>query len=335
MSIKRFSTTVIWASLLILVCIGVLNFLVDPYARYGTDLVDPLVVEPRRDKYTLLRDVPVSPEILLLGSSRAITLRPSLVEALTGRVAFNAAVTRATPLDYYVYANYALQTYGESVKLIVACVDLQAMHPTIVWNNPAWLEHSPLQSYAGDYQRVAFNLEELLTGLFSRQQARDSLKVLHRILSGETIPVVNYTPYGETLGWDTGVIHKPVQFNDRNFWQSFTHIPQKHFDDLERLFALVDTYNALLVLVFLPYEPAALAEMRQIESYVAVDTALRAFLAEQQATYDFTVVDLTDLDTWGGDPNGFIDDYYHMDQANADRVIVALLGEGGALSGAF
>lgn len=335
MTIRQFTLFVIAACLLALVGVAGLNVLVDPYARYGTDLVDPIVVEPRRDKYILLRDVPQPPEVLLLGSSRAITLRPALVEDLTGRTAFNAAVTRAMPLDYVVYANYALQTYGDSLDAIVVCVDLQAMHPTVVWNKPDWLDRSPLGAYAGDYTRSAFDLDDTLTGLVSFRQAEDAATALYRNLTGQTVTVVDYTPYGETLNWDEGEVRNPASFNDMAFWESFTHIPQERFDNLDRLFALTTAHDTPLYVVFLPYLPDAVDAMQQIPGYAASDAALRAFLADRSATYGFPVLDFVPLDGWGGAPDGFVDDYYHMDQANADRVIEALFGEGGALHDAL
>lgn len=321
MPVRRFVLYFVALSIIILVAVAALNVIMDPYAEYGTDLVDPLVVLPRQDKYELMRDVPELPQTLLLGSSRAITLRPSLVTELTGTSAFNAAVTRAMPLDYFVFSNYALQTYDQPPEQLYVFIDLQAMHPTVVWNSPDWLTSSPLNRYAGEFDST-FSLEEFLTKLVSRRQAWDSLRALERVASGAEVYMVPYSEYGEMLDWQSPE-HGASEFGDYAFWESFTHIPPERFENLERVMALAQANDAALTFVFLPYAPEALEKMVEIDAYAARDGELRAFLAEQQAVYDFAVVDLLPLETWDGNPAGFYD-YYHITQDNADRIVTFL-----------
>jgi hypothetical protein len=324
MPVRRFVTFFVVLSILLLVAVAALNVIIDPYAEYGTNLVNPLVVLPRQDKYILMQDVPQPPQTLLLGSSRAITLRPSLVAELTGEPAFNAAVTRAMPLDYFVFGNYALQTYDPPPGQIYVFVDLQAMHPMVIWNAPDWLNKSPLRQYAGDFS-ASFSLEEFLTGLVSWRQASDSLQAMERIVSGADVYVVPYSAYGEMLDWQSPE-HGTSEFDDYEFWESFTRIPPERFANLERVMALAADYDVALTFVFLPYSPDAQGKLAKIDNYVARDRELRDFLAARQPTYDFAVVDLLPLEPWDGDPAGFYD-YYHITQENADRIITYLFTE--------
>lgn len=328
MSIRRYATLILLTTGLLLAATAALNWLVDPYARYGTGLINPLVELPRREKYLLLRDMAPPPDILILGSSRAMRLSPALVEDLTGRTAFNAGVSRAMPLDYFVWSHFAIAGLAAPPELIVVCVDIQAMHPTVIWNNPDWLESSPLRAYAGPYQ-TTFSLEAFLTGLLSGSQAADSLQAVWRNLTTGDLGQPLYDAHGAILpDADGQLVEAPrVPFDDYAFWQSFDRIPQERFDNLRRLFDLTRDHDVALMIVLLPFDAEALAEMRQIDSFNRVYDTLRDFLREQQAVYGFAYHDLTDVDTFGGDPYGF-DDYYHMSYANADRVVTALFGGG-------
>lgn len=63
------------------------------------------------------------PEVLILGSSRSMRIRPATVRALTGRSAFNAAVDSALVEDFVALAERA-----PGKKEILLGVDLEAFH---------------------------------------------------------------------------------------------------------------------------------------------------------------------------------------------------------------
>ncbi len=321
MSIRRFVTIVLAGSALLVSVTLLLNGLVDPYARYGTNLINPLVEQPRRDKYLLLHDLAPPPDILILGSSRAMTLRPALIEALTGKTAFNAGVSRAMPLDYYIFSHYALAGLSQPPEQIILCIDLQALHPTITWNNPNWLADSPLRAYAKDASPT-FSLEGILTSLTSGRQAADSVQAIWRNLTDESLGWPLYDRQGMIIDYGGGVPARET-FGDYTFWESFDSIPPERFAEIADVFALVDEHGIALTVVLLPYAGDALTIMRRIEHFNRQQAALVDFLRAQQAVYGFTLHDWTDPAAFGGDPAGF-GDYYHMTQTNADRVIEAI-----------
>lgn len=323
MSIKHFAAVVLVGTALLVGAIMLLNGLVDPYARYGTGLLSPLVEQPRRDKYVLLRDLTPPPEIVLLGSSRAMPLRPALIETLTGRTAFNAGVSRAMPLDYDVFARYALEGLERPPEQIVVCVDLQALHPTVIWNDPNWLADSPLGAYARDASPT-FSLEDALTGLTSGRQAGDSLQSIQRNLTDDTLGRPLYDRLGTIIPYDSGDPPRRP-FDDYTYWESFDHIPPERLAELDDLFALTSSHDVSLTIVLLPYAADALAILRGIDNFNRQQAALVDFLRDRQATYGFAFHDWTDPASIGLDPQGF-GDYYHMTQANADRVVEALFG---------
>lgn len=66
----------------------------------------------RQAKLDLMEELPAAPEILVLGSSRSMKLDPEVIEAVTGKTAFNGGVSGGTSKDVYLYARYADQLWA-------------------------------------------------------------------------------------------------------------------------------------------------------------------------------------------------------------------------------
>jgi hypothetical protein len=62
------------------------------------------------------------PDVIILGSSRVMQIRPSYVAALTGSTTFNYGVSAAGPVDWYAQIHYLLSR-GAKPKMIILGVD--------------------------------------------------------------------------------------------------------------------------------------------------------------------------------------------------------------------
>src|SRR5204863_518169 len=102
----RFALATVGACLALLVATLLMNVLVDPFAIAGTGLLPTAVEADRTVKLDLIRKLERSPDIVILGSSRARQAEPSFLTQLTGETAFNAAVTGGTAADAWVRARY-------------------------------------------------------------------------------------------------------------------------------------------------------------------------------------------------------------------------------------
>jgi hypothetical protein len=112
----------------------VFNAIVDPLGYSRAGLFPPAVEEDRSAKLRLLDDLDDSPDILILGSSRARMAEPAVLERLTGHDGFNAAVTSGTPSDAWVMVRYAADRFPGEPRRYVWFVDLantvsDAVHP--------------------------------------------------------------------------------------------------------------------------------------------------------------------------------------------------------------
>lgn len=321
LTIKTYVALVLVLTIAALTAVGILNYTVNPYGLYGTTYFPPLVIQPRTDKYKLMMADPGAGEILLLGSSRMFLMRPSLVTELTGMRAFNATVPLTMPRDYLIFTRFALDVMP--VKHILAGIDLQGFHPTVIWDDGSWLSTSPLRPYA-DNNAPGRSPEKTMRELFSLQQVVHSLESLQKFsrsnAAAEPFPykadgsvIDDVLPADESLAQGNGELNNP------EFWASFTQLDPARLEEIRSFFALCQKHNLQVDIVLMPFDSRALVELRKIPNFNARLEDFKLFLTQNEFLYGIRVHDFTDPASFNGIPNGF-SDYYHPMQTNTDLI---------------
>ena len=100
--------------------LALLNFIIDPYNRYGLNRLGVYISAERECKSTYVTRYPH--DALLMGNSRENRTQP---DRLKGFRFFNAAISGATPEETYFF----LQHFARHERLVVLPVDLGAHDP--------------------------------------------------------------------------------------------------------------------------------------------------------------------------------------------------------------
>ena len=95
----------------------------------------------------------------------------------------------------------------------------------------------------------------------------------------------------------------------------------------EKTLQLLNDHGTTPVIVVMPVHPRVLAALRK-HGRVSGPAPFPAYLHGLQTRYRLKVVDLTDLSSFGGDPQGFYDGV-HINRENSNRVIDALVEQAG------
>src|SRR5947199_68920 len=119
----KFALATVGACLALLMATLLMNVLVDPFAIADTGLLPTAVEADRTVKLDLIRKLARSPDIVILGSSRARQAEPSFLAQLTGETAFNAAVTGGTAADAWVMARYVTDRFPRESHHYIWFVD--------------------------------------------------------------------------------------------------------------------------------------------------------------------------------------------------------------------
>ncbi len=328
---RRFVQTFVLVVVGILLVVLLLNWIVDPYAYYGADVLPPLVDEPRRDKITLLDQFDPPPDALILGSSRVRLMDVGLIEQLSGYRTFNATLNQSIPADYLALTRYLIEKRQHVPRLLIVGLDIQAFAPD-PWVSRDVFDRTPLALYVESHQPSRLNQwAERVQSALSLQQARDSLRLLRLYYNGnfEGLQPL-YAENGAVLArldesdTDVGSGPSPVTLAQSVAWhtdyfRTYDHLDQDALADFEAFLRLCDANDIQVILFFPPFHPTLLAHLQKNTSYPQRVVDLSDQLAQWSAKYSFTFYDFSDIASFGGSDLNF-EDGYHANRTNMRRL---------------
>lgn len=312
--IRDFATT----ALLLLIAVVLLNLLVNPAGYYPTGLFPVLTandVAQKRD--LLLRQAATRPAVLLLGSSKTMRLSPRLMPPALARAGFNAATSAAVPTDMLEMARYAYDKAGIAPRIVLVGVDVEMFH-----NGIRPVGHLP-------------SLSQRAEALFSVEQTSQSLRSLGYRLKG------GYPAVRRVLAAD-GTLQEPVLEQDERrgvdvfardlpamvanyhaIWSTYTGLSASESRALSDLVALCRAHGSTVVLFLSPTHPRLEAALRPW-NYDSRKQMVRAELEKIAAQNGARFLDLSDVQSFGGNLNDFYDGV-HVKDGNAERMLQRLL----------
>lgn len=307
----------------------------------------------RQAKLDLMERLDAAPDVLVLGSSRSMQLDPADIEEIAGLTAFNGAVSGGTSKDMYLYARYADELWGDEFPHLVLGVVNDVLRPGgTAGFDPRLKRFLPRDEQDREPLEVA---DELLQVSTLRAAVRATRHVVPR--DGATSLL---DPTGGADRVDAGLANVGRQKNNRldlldargmsqpgrdasdgtltsridrqmqeyltaSFAEgdAFDGVDARGLQLLRQTIELANSRGDVPTLWTTPFHPDAFAMLPA--EHAERDRAFRAAIAslEDDPRLRFEFVELDDLDSFGGDPDGFHDGI-HMSVANTKRVIVHL-----------
>jgi hypothetical protein len=323
----------------LLAAVLALNAIVDPYGTLGTGLFPTVTPQDSSTKVRLLEALDKPPQLVVLGSSRAMRIEPSYIAKKTGLRSFNAAVRSGTPLDAWAFANFIHDRFHGAQPRYLWMLDINAFQyqsPAIHAN----LFHTPaLSRYFPSGDQHSLSLSDLWT-MLSWQTTRDSLRSVRADIRGVP-PVVKsdrrapgeftrdggraYGDFGDpNVGSGAGLgvrIKATAKEAEAEFTKpAFTSEPRSYF---ERTLAAMNRWGIRPLLVLTPIHPT-LHKLIGPLGWDERHQQVLDYLDGLKARYRFTVIDMTSTATFGGTPDAFYDGT-HMKVPNLRLMLDAVI----------
>lgn len=321
--------------------------LVDPRGEFGTGLFPVVELDARAEKMRLFEAYLATgtPDGLVLGSSRAMKLSPSRLEAATGRRFFNFAVDNARAEDDLAIYRWVRQQHV-AVKLLVIGLDVEALHPEdqpepgLTRNDALMQALGPggqalgLQAAtvpgAGAVRRLkaakaTFTVEYLSNVLravrLSRQPASRRVPRMEFERDGYLrYPLWERERAAGTFRFDQDLERCLAKYLAR--FQGMHELSARRQADLRQLIGEAQADGAQVLVFLTTLHPLTARYLEAHTSYAAVRAATAAY-QEQMAGQGVAAYDFSRPESYEGVPSGWYD-CAHIDEANADRVAVAL-----------
>ncbi len=329
----RFVAGALVAAAVLVAVVVAFNLLTDPWGVFGVGLFPPRVNQDRSTKADLLTGSRTPPQLLIYGSSRAWTVEAARVQQATGLRTFNAAVTAGRPADAYVFTEVVHQRWPHAKPDFLWLLDVEAFLRGPL--PPSLLAESRFSRYLPWRAKAAAQLDELgwlasWTGLkasyevWKKHPTREKVRAswLKRISPDGTVK----TPAsGQAKAGPKAL--KKWSAEEVAQYRSFVRLDPEAQAYVEKTLRLFASWGGSGLVVLTPTQPQVLAAVQGAGWRLRHAEVLR-LLTRLQEQYDFAVVDMTSVSSFGGDPTGFFD-ATHMTRENQRKMIDAALAAAG------
>ena len=272
-----------------------------------------VVPSDRTYKADLIAKLPKPPQLLFLGGSRSMRFEPAYAQKLTGLRGFNAAFQNARPEDAWAFVNLLYQR-SPTTRLRV----FWGMQPNLFYDrdmDPGLLQDPRLSRFFPPelLAQQAANLPQTRA-----QMPKVNVLKRRRYLADGALVWNQYDVFeaqGRTLDQSlTEYIRLALKHTGSGHSRGVVPRAEVYF---EKTLALLNEHGTSPLLVLMPVHPRVLAAVPSVERSLAL---FKAKLAELARKYTFSVLDMTHIESFGGDPTQFYDGV-HIKVSNARRMI--------------
>lgn len=336
---KQFCYRFLLILVAVLTATAAMNVVVNPFAQYPFRCLSPVVQMSRVDKLRLLSELPSPPSGIILGSSRVLKLEPAYLQDKTGLSFFNAGVNYAVPTDHLAWYRHYLATYGNAPRMVVLGLDISSFSPSVATDarlisNPTLSRH--VRSDMTVHDRCA-----RWTELLSWQQTRESLRSLkHHFLrqadvTSPPLPVEKYQHDGQIvylqrereIAAGTYDFAGPLEFNKHEYetrYRQFDQLSETRLNEFRQLARECTAHGTQLISFITPMHPSLLQHLSARSRLTARRSELVRCLQAYADELGFTLVDLTELESFGADPRMFVDGIHPL-EPNTRKLIDKIL----------
>jgi hypothetical protein len=300
---------------LALAAVAGLNWSVNPLGFYQTHWIRPLTWSSRAAKVALVDRTKQVPGVLILGSSRSMTVRPDDIRELTGLPAVNLSVDQAHAEDLWALYRYVVEVSGWSPKEIILGLDLEAFHNHAITDDRLVASAALRPLLPAAIQRAAF--WRRLGALLSGDQAARAFQALWFTATG--FPPQTYefdeTGFIHYLVWDREIaegrfkaaIAESVPEYISRFSQ-YTAVDSARWSLLEQLVRSAGQRGILVRSYLTPLHPDVQPRVEAATAFAKIqqDTVVR-LRTLAATTPSFRFKDFSDLRSFGGHPELFYD----------------------------
>ena len=303
--------------LLCLICL--INFLIDPYGRYGTDILNVNQIDPRTYIVKKLDSAWPWPKLLLFGSSRCLKFNPQYNSELPG---VNVALYAGAIEDHYCILRYAIDNNKYPIKVVVIGLEPDLMissHPVdkmLAQNKQLsrWLNKSESVTIQSLFTPPKY-IEEI-SSLLSIITLRHSLSVFFSYMQKIfNVREASASTSEKTQSSVSSVLEKIIEERDsinarlrqyRSLYLGARELDTTRIDYLNR-FAELTRKHKIRVIIFHPgYSKEFWDEMSKLKSFRHINNLLDTHIDNLRTKYGWEIVDFRPH-KWAGQKLDFPD----------------------------
>jgi hypothetical protein len=334
---KQFSIVSIALVCVALLGVTTLNLTADPYAQYGTRLMQPVVQESRLEKIRLLNACKQTPSGLIFGSSRVHKFEPDYLADHLGIPFFNLGVNHGKPEDFLALLRHYRHRFNQSPRVVIVGIDpisLSESEPT----DARLLGSNLLSSQIREFLTLEDQLQRW-SDLLSWNQTKHSLTSLKNLLSSRTLEadesfrpdgLIQYHHREEQIAEGSYDLQSALEYNQLEYealYRRAAKVSKRRCACL-RTFIEECQRSDCQVVLFLPPQHPELA--RHLSEVIAPDDTAESYRTQsvefiRALASELTVplFDFTQIESFDGQADLFVDGIHPL-EPNTRRMINAM-----------
>ena len=301
--------------------LAIMVAMIAPQIAAATDPSDQLYVPTDRAvKMRLLKRLQQSPQLLILGGSRATRLEPAYFEDLTSLRGFNLAFQNGRPEDAWAFVNFIHQRFPGTKLRVVWFLHVEAFRKQGL--SPGLLQDESLSRWFP----AALIESERKKLPKSRAEVPEGRDLALTRFGSDGVVLRNRYDIAEERGRSlSDAVDGSIKTALERYATTEAALyprSQRYFEQTLQLLSDMGTTQAV---VLMPLHPRLLAAVRAAGWQERHDEVM-TYLSGLQGRYAFGLLDRSHLATFKGDPEQFYDGF-HMKRANARRLTRNVVAE--------
>jgi hypothetical protein len=268
---------------------------------------------------------------IIMGGSTSLKMSPEVVQQITGKRFFNAAVFMATPRDYL--AQYRLfKREGVRLSVLIVGIDVSSLRQAPEWNElkASWPMQTALEPGRTGWLFRAMHwirvYSDTLNVAFAQEVKSSIWAYLHHMP-----PSMVFVPDGriDYIAWDRDLAEHPDHRDyameacsdlEMSWMYSPVILAATQQGALEELIREARSDDVDVRLWIAPHHPQFYARLVESREAAGNLSRVRAYLTSLHDRFGIPVFDLSDESTFGGDPVDWYDCSHFRDD-NARLVV--------------
>jgi hypothetical protein len=314
-----------------LVITMLINVIVDPYDIYNVKLLPPWEFNPFQEKLSLLDKLDTPPNVLIIGSSRVVSVDPDVITDITGKPCFNMALTKSGPAFNLAQLKLALKKFGPSIETVVVGVEVLSFNRNYPVSQQGllypqyarYLVEHPYYIAIGDRLTLALSSEQLqlsLKSIYRRLIIRDALLDADCSPNGKINYLLLERQIAEgTFNFDEEIRTHVQGLIEAYFVDDFEGLDEERMAQWEE-FLDICVANGIEIYAFIPpMHDRAWDAISELDSSEIVDEG-REYLERTVPEAGGVFRDFSHIESFGGDPDEFYDSI-HQRPSNLEKMI--------------
>ena len=282
---------------------------------------DLIVPSERTFKADQIERLGYVPEVIFFGGSRSMRFQPSFMKKKTGLEGFNLAMTNGKPEDAWAFAHFLHDRSPRAALRWIWGVQISTFYERDLEagliQDPRLNQYLPLDLLVEQGELLPQTPDEVPeTGRVElRKYSRDGVVLWNSYDRAEA--------QGRTLERSLEIYIKRALEKQQAAPTSSGEKVSRSRDYFEATLGYLNEIGGRPVIFAMPVHPKVLKALRA-EGWQDRHHRFLAYIDSLHAEYDFDFVDLSEIETFGGDPDEFYDGV-HIKAANARKVIAELV----------